>query len=262
MFRYNPIVGFTYVSLREAIEMPGLRMVVVGGIPSPWGEAAKGILHVKGIEWTAVRLDRDEALKQWSGARSGPIAIYNDERPRPGWPQILLLAERLAPTPPLLPTDAGDRALAMGLSHEICGEAGLSWSRRLQAIHGGLTGGAGFPPQVAAYLAKKYGYTPQAGAAAADRVAALLAMLTARLRQQRNRGSRYYIGQSLTAVDIYSATAVALFSPLPHERCAMDPSTRAVFELRDPQTQAALDPIVVEHRDMMYAEHLELPLSL
>ena len=27
-------------------------------------------------------------------------------------------------------------------------------------------------------------------------------------------------------------------------------------------TEAALDPILFEHRDMMYAEHLELPLSL
>jgi hypothetical protein len=30
----------------------------------------------------------------------------------------------------------------------------------------------------------------------------------------------------------------------------------------DAQTEAALDPILFEHRDMMYAKHLELPLSL
>jgi hypothetical protein len=34
-------------------------MVVVGNVPSPWGEAAKGILHIKGIEWAAVRLAYD-----------------------------------------------------------------------------------------------------------------------------------------------------------------------------------------------------------
>jgi hypothetical protein len=42
----------------------------------------------------------------------------------------------------------------------------------------------------------------------------------------------------------------------------MDPSTRAAFDTIDPATAAAVDPILVEHRDRMYASHLELPLSL
>src|ERR1700733_6142925 len=76
---------FAYVSAEEAIERRGVRMVVVGNVPSPWGEAAKGILHIKGIEWAAVRLIYDsEALQQWAGQRSGPVLIYNDERPRSG----------------------------------------------------------------------------------------------------------------------------------------------------------------------------------
>ena len=55
----------------------GLRMVVVGGVPSPWGEAAKGVLHLKGIDWVAVRLAYDsDALKQWAGQRSGPVAVF------------------------------------------------------------------------------------------------------------------------------------------------------------------------------------------
>jgi hypothetical protein len=66
----------------------------------------------------------------------------------------------------------------------------------------------------------------------------------------------------LTAVDVYSATFMALFAPLPPERCAMASATRAAFEMRDAQTDAALDPILLEHRDRIYATHLELPLSL
>ena len=58
------------------------------------------------------------------------------------------------------------------------------------------------------------------------------------------------------------ATFAAVFRPLPHAQCAMDPATRAAFETRDPETDAALDPILFEHRDMMYAKHLELPLAL
>ena len=63
---------FDYVDTEEAIARDGLRMVVVGGIPSPWGEAAKGILHVKAIGWSAVRLAYDdEAQKKWTRQRSG-----------------------------------------------------------------------------------------------------------------------------------------------------------------------------------------------
>jgi hypothetical protein len=37
---------------------------------------------------------------------------------------------------------------------------------------------------------------------------------------------------------------------------------RAAFEDLDPRTAAALDPILLDHRDRIYAEHLELPLTL
>jgi glutathione S-transferase len=254
---------FEYVSVDEAIARRGLRMVVVGGIPSPWGEAAKGILHIKGLDWAAVRLVYDsEPLKAWAGQRSGPVAIYDDERPRAGWAEILLLAERLAPVPSLLPRDAGERALAFGLAHEICGEDGLGWTRRLQLIHAGLQDAGGFAPRVAGYLAKKYGYSPEAGSAAGARVVALLGMLATRLKAQRAAGSRFYVGNALSAVDVYSATFMALLSPLPPSQCAMDAGSRAALETLDAATDAALDPMLLEHRDMMYREWLALPLSL
>jgi len=254
---------FQYIGVEEAIKRSGLRMVVVGNVPSPWGEAAKGILHVKGIEWSAVRLVYDsEPLKEWAGQRSGPVAIYDNERPRSSWAEILLLAERLALTPALLPADPAKRALVFGISHEICGEAGLGWSRRLQLIHAGLHNAGGFSEQVAKYLGRKYGYRPETSSAATPRVVALLGMLGARLKAQHDKGSSYYVGTSLTAVDIYSATFMALFDPLPQEQCEMSASTRAVFETRDARTEVALDPVLLKHRDRMYAEYLELPLSL
>jgi glutathione S-transferase len=254
---------FQYVSVEDAMKRGGLRMVVVGDVPSPWGEAAKGILHIKGVEWVAVRLAYDsEALKSWAGERSGPIAIYEQERPRSGWAEILLLAQRLAPAPSLLPSDPAERAQVFGLAHEICGEGGLGWSRRLQLVHAGLQKAGGFPERVAKYLGKKYGYSPEIGAASGRRMAELLGMLAARLKAQRKAGSRYYVGDSLSAVDVYSATFTGMFRPLPTEQCKMEPGTRAAFETRDSLTQAALDPILFEHRDMMYAEYLELPLSL
>jgi glutathione S-transferase len=254
---------FPYISVEDAIKRSGLRMVVVGDVPSPWGEAAKGILHMKRIDWAAVRLTYDsEALKDWAGERSGPIAIYDTEKPRSRWNDILLLAERLSPEPALLPKDAGARALVFGLAHEICGEEGLAWSRRIELIHAGLQNSGGFPERVSKYLARKYGYSPAAGAGAPARVAALLGMLAARLNEQDRAGSRYYVGETPTAADVYSATCMALFRPLPDAQCKMDAATRAAFESRNPQIEAALDPILLAHRDMMYARHLELPLSL
>lgn len=259
-------MSLEYLGTEEAMQRPGLRMVVVGGIPSPWGEAAKGIFHFKGLEWAAVRLDyTSDAQKQWAGRRDGPVAIYNDEPPRHQWDQILLLAERLAPEPALLPADPAERALAMGLAHEICAEGGLGWTRRLQLIHAGLAGGGeagGFHPKAAAYLAKKYGYRAEDAPLYGPRVAALLGMLTSRLRARQAAGHPTLLGGGVTAADIYCAAFMGLFKPLPQAQCAMDPATRAAFETLDAPTREALSPELLAHRDWMYERWLALPLEL
>lgn len=256
-------MAFEYVSVEDAVERPGLRMVVVGGLPSPWTEAAKGMLHIKGIDWAAVRLAYDsEPLKSWAGQRTAPALVYDKDRPRHGWAEILLFLERLQPNPALLPADPAERALVFGLAHEICGEEGLGWARRLQLIHSGLGGAGGFPESVGRYLGKKYGYTPETGAAAGARVIGLLQMLADRLKSQHQAGSRFYVGDRLTAVDVYSAAFMGMFAPLADDQCKMDKRTRAIFETLDAATKSALDPILLEHRDQIYSEYLELPLSL
>jgi glutathione S-transferase len=252
-----------YVDFEAARARTGLRMVVVPGVPSPWGEAAKGILHVKRIPYVAVRLAAaDAAMAEWAGQRSGPVAIYEDEPPRGGWAEILLLAERLAPTPALIPSDAAQRALMMGIAHEVCGEMGLAWCRRNLGVHAGLTGGVGFPEGVARYLADKYAYRPEEVALYQARVVEVLGMLSARLRDQQQARSRFYLGDALTALDIYSATFMALFAPLPPDQCPMPEIMRPGFEHLDDATRKALDPALLEHRDFVYETFLELPLSL
>ena len=55
-------------------------------MPSPWGEAAKGILHIKGVKWVGVRLVYDsELLREWAGQRSAPV---ENERPQSDWSEI------------------------------------------------------------------------------------------------------------------------------------------------------------------------------
>ena len=248
-----------FVELAEAQARGGLRMTCVGAVPSPWGEAAKGILHVKKIPWVGVRWAAgDAAVAEWTGETSAPVVLYEDEAPRSGWAEILLLAERLAPETPLIPGDTAERAALFGLAHEICGEMGLGWCRRLVGIADGLTGGGGFDKRIAGYLTK-YGYREGCETEAHQRVIDILQLLAARLHAS---ASGYYLGDRLTALDIYSATFMVMFGPLPQEQCPMPPALRATFESVDEATRKALDPILFEHRDRIYAEHLELPLTL
>jgi glutathione S-transferase len=252
-----------YVSVEDAIARRGLRMVVVAKVPSPWGEAAKGFFHLKRIDFVAVRLVYDhEPLKQWAGQLSGPVAIYDDEPPRSGWAEILMLAERLAPAPALLSPVPEIRAQQLLLADKFCSQGGLGWNRRLQMVHAGHTKTGGFGERVAGYLGGKYGYDAAAADQYEARVIGLLGEFAGVLRAQRAARRNYYVGDQLSAPDIYSATFMALFKPLPPEQCDMHPGVRAAFEWLNEATARALDPILLEHRDMVYARHLQLPLSL
>jgi glutathione S-transferase len=204
----------------------------------------------------------DTELRAWTGCDNAPVALFEDEKPRSGWAEILLLAERLAPQPSLIPARPEERARMFGLAHEICGEEGLGWSGRLASVHSALTGGPGFPEPIARYLGDKYGYTGDNGEAAQRRVIDLLGLFSGLLHGQREAGSEHLLGDSLTAADIYLATFMALFKPLPDELCPMPEAFRTTFEQNDAETSAALDPILFQHRDLIYRQHLELPVEL
>jgi len=256
-------VSINYIDFKEAKEKSGLRMTVVQGLPSPWSEAAKGILHLKKIPWSAVYLNpRDKEMTNWVGTASAPVAMYDEESPRSNWVDILLLAERLSPELALLPKNPKLRALALGLCHEICGEGGLGWVRRLDLVHKGVHGKEGFTENISKYMGAKYGYLEQDAGGYEQRVIAILNMLTDCLREQLEAGERFYIGGTLSAVDIYSATFMALFKPLPVEQCPMIESIRPAFESVNERLAEALDPILIAHRDLIYSEYLVLPLSL
>ncbi len=132
---------FQYIDFEQAQQQPGLRMIVVKGLPSPWGEAAKGIFQFKQLEFSATYHDpMSREMSAWTGSRSAPVAIYNNEAPIESWLDILLLAERLAPQPALLPQDPEQRALTISLCKDLCGEMGLGWTRRLDGVQKGLNG--------------------------------------------------------------------------------------------------------------------------
>ncbi len=255
-------MGWEYISFEDAVAKGGLRMTVVSNVPSPWGEAAKGIFHIKGLDWSAVRLDpSNQALVEWSQSASAPSVVFENEPGRSGWKDILLLAERLAPAPSLLPAGSADRALALEWAQRLCGEDGLGWSRRLWLTHLGLKGEGGFAEPVAQYLAQKYGYSEQAGRAARGAVIEILNGFATRLSAQQAKGSDYFFECGVTAVDVYAATFAALVQPLPDEVCPMRPATRAAFCDVDEETRTAAAPLLV-HRDLMYERWLEPVLRL
>ena len=256
-----------YISVEEARPMSGLRVVLSPGVPGPWSEAAKGILHVKKIPYVKVRQEiggENRALYEWTAQATAPVFVWNDEPPRSTWIQQLYLAERLQPTPALIPESIDERMTMFGYCNELCGEHGFGWSKRLLLLHPALSTPNADPKSVgfSQYLGNKYGYnTPEAEAAPAH-CAEILRTLTARLEQQRAKGSRFFIGNQLSALDIYWAAFAALIQPLPHEQCPMPSSFRKMYTNTDPVIQAAAHSLLFEHRDFIYQQYLELPIDL
>jgi glutathione S-transferase len=256
-----------YASLAEARNMSGLRLILGAyAVPGPWREACKGLFYVKKIPYTPVasagKDGSDRELREWTAQPSAPVAVWNDERPRSTWIEQLYLAERLAPTPPLVPANSEDRVLMFGYCNEICGENGFAWSKRLTMIHSMLS-----DPKLDegnrkfwTYMGGKYGYSPAAAGAAPARMAEILRLLGARLEQQRAKGSKFFIGSQISALDIYWAAFAALLQPLPPELCPMATAFRTFYTNTDPVVQAATSPLLMEHRDFIYREYLELPV--
>jgi glutathione S-transferase len=257
-----------YLSIEAATAREGdLFLVLTAGVPGPWGEAAKGLFRVKGIPYTPVAQEaggENAELREWTGRDNAPIVVRGDDPPRTGWAEILHFVERLAPAPRLIPADPSDRVRMLGLCHEICGEDGFGWNRRLMLLDQVLTVPALADSPAAApihRLADRYGYGAEAAAAAPGRVGEILRTLSERLRAQRDCGSRYFIGHALTALDIHWAVFAALLSPLPEAQCAMPKFLRGQYELEEGGPRGAADPILLEHRDAIYRDFLQLPLD-
>ena len=251
-----------YLTPAEVIAHDGLRLVLVRGLPSPWSQAAKTIFEIKGLDYVAAPLDvggANEEIVAWSGQNSAPVVAWRDGKPIDRWLDILLLAERLAPAPSLVPSAPLHRALTLGLAHERLGERGVAWNRRLQMF--ALSVDSGRVSSRSAVLIDKYGYDAVDAAAAGARIATTLAALAAQLKAQQARGVPYFVGDALSAADIYWVAAMNLLAPLPAGQCPLPEATRRAFAATDPQILAALDPLLVEHRDRIFRAHFRNPME-
>jgi glutathione S-transferase len=252
-----------WVGIRQARDLPGLRLVLLRGFPSPWSQAARGIFELKKIPFIKVQRtteDSPRSLLEWTHHDSYPVAICEGERPRASWAEILLLAERLTAVPPLIPADEADRVLMFGLAHEILGEMGLVWCRRLIGLAPHREARPN-DPDVAAY-SHKYGSSQAEVDTAVKRVTDVLQLLSERIRRQYDAGRAFLVGSGLSAVDIYWAVSANLFSPLPGDLLPLPEAVRENVLREAEPLKGALDPLLLEHQHAIYHRYLRLPVEL
>lgn len=255
-----------WLSVAEGRSRNGLRLVLTAGVPGPWGEAAKAVFHVKRLECPRIAQfggQPNTELATWTGENNAPQAIFNDEPPRTDWSSIILLGERLAPDPPLIPDDPGQRALMFEFLHELAGEGGFGWLRRLMLFAPLMELPAEHPGRKSvAAMAERYGYSDEAATRAPARIAEILERVAAQGARQREAGLAHLIGDRLSALDLYWAAFAALLGPLPDALCPMPAGLRAGYSQRSPEIDAALDPALLDRRQAVYDAWLELPIDL
>ena len=263
-----------YVPLEEAKAAGGLRLVLNAGAPGLWSEAAKAILHFKGIEFIPVAhlggMENAEIVA-WTGVPNAPVAMYENERPRSHWSEILLLAERLAPEPRLVPANEADRVKMMGIAHEICGEDGFGWNRRLALFDLNEAsarekaaekdpGALARPNEPIARM--RYRYSANANAETVERrVVTILRYLTQVLEEQEAAGSHWFVSDDVTAADIYWAAFSNLVAPMDHAICPMPDFYRTSAGMRSAAVEAALSPSLIEHRDRVVQKCFRVPMQ-
>lgn len=251
-----------YLTVEQAGQTDGLRLVLTQGVPGPWGESAKALFDIKGIPYQPVAQvggGANEELVAWIHHRNAPIALLDDEPPRASWLEILFLAERLSPDPPLLPADIDQRMLVIGLSSEICSPGGFCWQARMLLMSGQAERAGDRPDRFP--MLKDYQYSEAAAAAALGKLQPILARLTAQLEAQQRRGSEWLVGDELTAVDIYWAFFSQLLRPLPAEICPMPDYLRKSYGMLETLLDAPPATILLTHRDRVLERHIRLPLD-
>jgi glutathione S-transferase len=256
----------TWLSVAEGKAASGLRLVLTAGVPGPWGESAKAIFHVKGLECPRIAQyggQPNAELVAWTGESNAPQAIYADEPARNKWREIIELGERLAPDPPLIPDDPDSRALMFDLLHELAGDGGLGWTRRLMLFAPMMELPRDHPGrQSVTGMAKRYGYSSEAAKKAPGRAAKILDTMARQWSRQREANRPYLVGDRLSALDLYWAAFAALIEPLPDDVCPMPAGLRVAYGQGHPEMDAAVDPALLDHRLDIYEKWLELPIDL
>ncbi|MGR8949720.1 MAG: hypothetical protein ACU84Q_16885, partial [Gammaproteobacteria bacterium] len=179
--------------------------------------------------------------------------------PIDSWTDILFLLERIRPTPSLIPENATDRALMFGFSHEICGELGLGWNRRLAMFAPIIESGEA--PEGITRMGGKYNYNAADATAASERVAATLNALTAQLEAQQARGSEFFVGEKITALDFYWCAFSNLIEIMSWEKIPLAEDWRPLFVHDDQVVHGAHSDLLKAHRDRVFESYFKNPME-
>ena len=255
-----------FISLEEAAALKnGTRITFIPGVQALYAEALKNICFVKGI--AVIRAshpmmgvdketgeDRQKRRCELTSQTSLPTMFYNEERPRNVWIEQLALAEQIgsADSPALIPADMAQRADMFGLCAVVLGEDGLVWNMRI------MNDGP---------LGRKYGYSDDASVAAPGKVAEVIALLDQRLQQQAEQGSRYLVGDTLTAADIYWATMSMCITDTSPQIMPATQQNQGMLKFfaanaKVPAIAEALSSAVAEHQRYILTTYCETPAVL
>ena len=140
----------------------------------------------------------------------------------------------------------------IGLSSLVLAEDGLAWNMRIL---------------VDSPLARKYGFSEEASAAAPEKIAEIIAVLDGRLEAQEQRGSRYLVGDSLTALDLYWATLSMTVMPAPVEIMPLTRQNQGMMKFfeansRVPEVAQAISQRLRDHQRYILSTYCETPAVL
>lgn len=248
--------------------MSGVRIThLPGGFPV-WAEALRNFLDAKGVAYTRMvhpwgpemggPPDGQAELFRLTAQTSLPTMLYNDERPRSSWLEQMKLADQLGSGPSLIPAEPQDRVRMFGLMNELLAEDGALYNKR-RAV-----------PKKSDFMLK-YGWSEEAAKEAPRKVAESISVFVDQLRSQKAKGSRYLIGSSLSALDIYWASGAMFLGVIPGtDIMPLTKQNRGLlkmFKVTLPEVQKVYDTdgameLIREHQAYILKTYCKTPAAL
>eukprot|EP01062_Namystynia_karyoxenos_P062232 TRINITY_DN55147_c0_g1_i1.p1 TRINITY_DN55147_c0_g1~~TRINITY_DN55147_c0_g1_i1.p1 ORF type:complete len:265 (+),score=62.40 TRINITY_DN55147_c0_g1_i1:80-874(+) len=256
------MAAFRFAEFDEGVKASGCRCTWIEGLPATYAVCIRLVLEVKKVNVLFIRHplgpemggppDGQDELMRLTAQRSLPVVFWNDERPRTVWNEMVHLAERIGSGPQLIPSDPEQRMQVFGLMELLVGENGLVWCKRHMF---------GDSP-----LIRKYGYTPEAEKAAPGKLCAILAVFDKRLAAQQAKGSKFLVGDSLSAADLYFTGSTIAVDPPGTDIIPRTQQGAALVErfgsLNTREIKDAFTPRLRAFRDFIFKTYVQCPMDL